>query len=167
MYYVQVFILRLRKSYSLRDFLYQACMGISEGLSNSQTVPRFVISMPFSFPIFSSILLFERGKVITSGIFSSIRPRLGLSLSAGSISVIFSVQNFNSTVTSKFLWTFPAPESEKGLYAIPITQIYIDIPPVCWVSSSLQPGLNCDARHALFEFLVVEPPYFVKFPLNL
>ena len=95
--------------------------GHQEGLSNFQTVPRFVISMPFPFTIFSSTLLFKRGILITCGILSSVRPRLGLSFSTGSTSIIFSVQNFNSSVTSKLLWAFPASKSKKGLYAIPIT----------------------------------------------
>ena len=49
--------------------------GHQEGLSNFQTVPKIVISMSFPFPLFNSTLLFDRGTLILSGIFSSVRPR--------------------------------------------------------------------------------------------
>ena len=69
----------------------------------------------FPFPIFSSTLLFERGTLITSGIFSSNRPWFGLFISVGSISMNFSVQNFNNTAASKLMRAFRSSESMKGL----------------------------------------------------
>ena len=74
--------------------------GHQERVSNFQPVPKFVVIMPFPFPVFNSTLLFERGTLITLGVVSSSRPRLGVSLSIESIWLIFSVQNFNSSVTS-------------------------------------------------------------------
>ena len=74
--------------------------GHQEGLSNFYTTPRFLTNMPFPLPIFSTTLLLERGTLITSGAFSRIKPKLGLSLSTVSISTIFSVQKFSSSATS-------------------------------------------------------------------
>ena len=52
----------------------------------------------------------------------------------------------------------------KGCMLSPFLQIHIGILPVCWVSSNAQPTPSYDAHHALFEFLVIESPYFIKFP---
>ena len=43
--------------------------GRQEGLSNFQNVPKFVVIVPFLFPISNSILLFERGTLITFAFF--------------------------------------------------------------------------------------------------
>ena len=104
--------------------------------------------MSFPFPIFSSTLLFERGTLITSGIFSSNRPRRGLSLSVRSISMIFSVQKFNNSATSKFMLAFPASEPRKGYKLFPSLKTHFDILPVLWASHSLLLEPNYDVSHA-------------------
>ena len=50
-------------------------------LMKFHTTPRFVTNMSFPLPIFSSTLLLERATLITAGVFSRIKPKLGLSLS--------------------------------------------------------------------------------------
>ena len=65
--------------------------GHQEGLSNFHTTPRFVTNMPFPLTIFSSTLLVERGTLITSGAFSRIKPKLGLSLSLECLSPLSSL----------------------------------------------------------------------------
>ena len=94
--------------------------------------------MPFTFPIFNSTLLFERGTLITFGILSSIRPRLGFSRSTESISIIFSVQMFDFVISVN---------PRKGCTLSPFFQTHIGILPACWVSSNLQSRPSYDARH--------------------
>ena len=114
--------------------------GQQNGLSNFQTVPRFIDNTSSPLPCLHSTFLSERGTLITSGIFSSNRLKLGLSLSVGSTSTIFSVLTFNNYANSKFMQPFPAssPNTFPASYVV-----------------------------TLAEFLVGEPSYFIKLSMVL
>ena len=90
----------------------------------------------------------ELGTLITSGFFSIKKPRLGLSLSIGSISTIFSVQNFNNSATRNSCRHFRPPNPRKDCKLFPLLQTHIDILHVLWVSHILQLGPSYDKRHA-------------------
>ena len=151
MHYIQfpqIYILRWRQSHPIRNFFDQVRVEMcaprwSQRFPNSPQVCRqHVVSLPS----LSSTFLSERGTLINSGIFSSNRPRLGLSLSVGSISTIFSVQNFSNSTTSKIMLAFPASGSKKGCKLSPSLQTHINIFPFSWALISLLPELGCDVR---------------------
>ena len=103
--------------------------GHREGLSTFQTVPKFGISMRFSFPIFNSILLFELGTLITSGIFSSVRPRLGLSHPQGQ-SQLSSLSKTSTALSLHNSCGLSRPlNPRKGCMLSPLLQTHIDNPP--------------------------------------
>ena len=102
--------------------------GHRECLSTFQTVPKFGISMLFPFPIFNSILLFERGTLITSGIFSSVRPRLGLSHPQGQ-SQLSSLSKTSTALSLHNSCGLSRPlNPRKGCMLSPLLQTHIDNP---------------------------------------
>ena len=118
-----------------------------EGLSNFHTTPRFVTNMPFPLPIFSSTLLLERGTLITSGAFSRIKPKLGLSLSLQCLSPLSSLSR---TLAA------PPPRSScerlrlqspgKGCMPSPSIQTHTGTLPFYWVSRTILARPSYGAR---------------------
>ena len=104
--------------------------GHQECLSNFQPVPKFVVIMPFPFPILNSSLLLERGTLITLGVASS---------SSVSPSPLNQLRFSSLSKTSKA----PSPRgscersrplnSRKGCTLFPSLQTRIDILPFYWV----------------------------------
>ena len=71
--------------------------------------------MPFPLPIFSSTLLLERGTLITSGVFSRIKPRLGLSLSLQCLSALSSLSRTSAAPPPRsFCGRLRLPSPRKG-----------------------------------------------------
>ena len=95
--------------------------GHQDGLNNFEMVPKFVYNTSL-LPSLRSTFLSDRGTLIISGIFSSSRPRVGLSPSVGSISIIFSVVCYRHHTR------------------------HIDILPVWRALSNLLPEPGCDAH---------------------
>ena len=108
------------------------------GFSNFHTTPRFVANMPFPLPIFSSTLLLERGTLITSGVFSRIKPRLGLSLSLQCLSPLFSLSRTSAAPPPRsFCGLLRLPSPRKGCMPSPSLQTHTGTLAFCWVSRTL------------------------------
>ena len=122
--------------------------GHQEGLRNFQIVPKLVISMPFPLPISNSTLLFERGTLITpeSSQVSVLSSAFPFPLGQSQFS---SLSRTSTTMPLHNSCRRPRPPNpRKGCMLSPLLQTRTDILIVLWVSSSLQLGLNYDARHA-------------------
>ena len=103
--------------------------GLQEGLSNFQTVPKFVVIMPFPFPILNSTLLLERSTLITLAVASSSRPRLGFSLSIESIRLSSPSKTSIAPSPRDFCERSRPLNSRKGCTLFPSLQTRIDILP--------------------------------------
>ena len=121
--------------------------GHQEGLSNFHTTPRFVNNMPFPLPIFSSTLLLERGTIITSGVFSRIKPKLGLSLSLQCLSPLSSLsRTLAAPPPRSFCERLHLPRPGKGCTPSPSLQPHAGTLPSYWVSSTLLTRPSYGAR---------------------
>ena len=106
--------------------------GHQEGLSNFHTTPRFVVNTPFPLPIFSSTLLLERGTLITSGVLSRIRPRLGLSLSPQCLSPLSSLSRTSvAPPPHSFCGHLRLPSPRRGCTPFPSLQKHTGTLPFC------------------------------------